>query len=123
VVNGQVYVGAANGLYSIEAATGKITWVLIGGPFDSSPTVENGVIYVGGSDGFYAVDANTGVVIWKTNTFPTTGLAFEFVAYGAERGHLRRWHYWFLFSRRCDRPDPVGGRWRCRASSLTLHRS
>ena len=66
MVNGVVYIGAANGLYAVNATTGQIIWKTVTAvfplpplPFDSSPTFGNGEVYVGSDAGFFALDSVT----------------------------------------------------------------
>jgi outer membrane protein assembly factor BamB len=70
VAAGTVYVGAEDGLYAIDAASGTVRWLFPTElPITATPAVVAGVVYVGGQDGiFYAVDAGTGLERWR---FPT----------------------------------------------------
>ncbi len=71
VVNGVVYVGAADGnVYALNASTGAKLWsYATGGEVESSPAVANGVVYVGSDDdNVYALNASTGAKLWSYTT-------------------------------------------------------
>jgi polyvinyl alcohol dehydrogenase (cytochrome) len=68
VVDGRVFVGAADGsVYSLDARSGCVYWTFgaIAG-VRVAPAVGNGAVYFGDLRGnVYAVDENTGVLRWK----------------------------------------------------------
>jgi outer membrane protein assembly factor BamB len=59
-----------NGLYAIDAVTGRVKWFFkTGSAMSSSPAVFNGVVYVGSDDNnTYAIDAVTGTGKWGFKT-------------------------------------------------------
>jgi len=63
---------AANKVYCIDAAAGKIRWVAYtGAPSRLAPTVNKGKVYVGADDGIvYCLDAADGRAIWKFTAAP-----------------------------------------------------
>jgi outer membrane protein assembly factor BamB len=67
VVNGRVYVNTANGVASLNAATGAIIWNKnYGETFEASPTVVGATIYIGDLAGFfYAINAANGAILWQ----------------------------------------------------------
>ena len=85
--NGILLSGRDVVLYSVSPETGYLQWrhgmldqawiegerhaaEVIGGQYQSSPTVVDGVVYSGGPDGFLnAIDADTGVELWKFEGF------------------------------------------------------
>ena len=70
VVDGVAYVGAADGLYALDANTGALLWkCTTGDVVHSSPAVVGGVVYFGSWDTFfYALDAKTGAEKWRFKT-------------------------------------------------------
>jgi outer membrane protein assembly factor BamB len=108
VVNGTVYVGTSNGIYSLNASSGNEKWI-----FESEravyspPTVRNGTVYgVGATDTLYGMDAGTGKEIWNytaggdVDTSPTVvnGTVYfgsddnNLYALNAETGN-KEWNY------------------------------
>jgi outer membrane protein assembly factor BamB len=73
VVGGRVYVGAGDdGLYCLDAATGKKVWNFPGFHFDSEPVVAGGRVYVGCGVGdvfkttmMFCLDAKDGKPVWR----------------------------------------------------------
>ncbi|MGZ3600068.1 MAG: outer membrane protein assembly factor BamB family protein [Ktedonobacterales bacterium] len=78
VVNGVIYVGSHDGIFSAQdARTGAVRWrVQTSGSEDASPAVANGVVYVGTGGSLIALDAGTGAPRWqfppKTSLSPAT---------------------------------------------------
>lgn len=70
--NNLLFISTANGLYALDAETGREEWVFSTEmPLGHSPTIDNGVVYVGGYDHhIYALDAFTGKSLW---TFKAEG--------------------------------------------------
>lgn len=67
---GALYVGAADGLYSFEAETGKLNWhYTAGGGVVTTPVVNNGAVYfISGNGRIHAVNPATGDAVagvWK----------------------------------------------------------
>ena len=68
---GQVFVPSVNGLWSFDARTGFVRWVMVGpstGMFGLDPiplVVSDGVIYLASSLEWFAADILTGEVIWR----------------------------------------------------------
>jgi serine/threonine-protein kinase len=84
VFGGSVYIGAAEGVLVLDAASGAPRWTHpVEGGVLSSACVADGLVYIGGNDGvFYALDAATGEVKWKVaGREPVTTSAVA--AYGA----------------------------------------
>ena len=70
VVDGVVYVGSgAEGLYALEAASGKRIWRFeTASRVRSTPAVADGKVYFGAGDGsLHVVDIKTGTELWNQN--------------------------------------------------------
>jgi outer membrane protein assembly factor BamB len=69
VTGGRVYFSAGDdGVYALDAATGRLAWQGKGLHVDSAPLVDDGKVFVGSGYGDHAVwawDATTGAVLWK----------------------------------------------------------
>jgi outer membrane protein assembly factor BamB len=67
VVNGVVYVGSSDGIFSAQdASTGAVRWrEQTSGSVNGSPAVANGVVYVGTGRSLVALDASTGALRWQ----------------------------------------------------------
>src|SRR5712692_9994984 len=69
VVDGKVFVGAADGtVYSLDARTGCVYWTYAAvAGVRVSPVIGNGAAYFGDLRGnVYALNVNTGALLWKT---------------------------------------------------------
>lgn len=65
-VAGLVLVGASNGIYALEAATGDLRWHHPADATLYSPVIHGGVAYVGGEDGsLRAMILGSGRVVWQ----------------------------------------------------------
>lgn len=64
IANGIVYLRGQDGLYALDAKTGKQKWMLKNKFGITTPCLSDGVIYMGGLDGIFAIDAKTGKGIW-----------------------------------------------------------
>lgn len=74
VANGRVYVGTADTLFALDAASGHKVWSAPAGPRIISMMVVNGVVYVqsggggfAGQDVIYAFSAQDGTLRWRFN--------------------------------------------------------
>lgn len=69
VIEGRVYFGAGDdGIYCLDAATGKEIWHFTGLHIDAAAVVQGGRVFVGSgynNPTFCALDARTGKVLWK----------------------------------------------------------
>ncbi|MBI2193080.1 MAG: PQQ-binding-like beta-propeller repeat protein [Planctomycetes bacterium] len=69
VSDGRVFFGAGeDGLYGLEAESGKPLWHRPGYHVDVSPAVDDGILYAGSAydrPAFLAVDAHSGRVLWE----------------------------------------------------------
>lgn len=69
LVDGRVYFGAgADGVYCVEAATGRVLWHREGFHVDLSPAISEGRVFVGTGYGrlaALALDAATGATLWE----------------------------------------------------------
>lgn len=70
VVNGILYAGMGDGMYAVEANTGKIKWKYsTGGPVHNTAVADDRHIYFGSFDGnVYAVELISGKQLWKFKT-------------------------------------------------------
>ncbi|WP_331769197.1 serine/threonine-protein kinase (plasmid) [Embleya sp. NBC_00888] len=69
VVDGAVYVGSAQNLYALSAATGAKKWDFgANSPLSSAPAVADGVVYAGSYGNLHALNAATGAKKWKYAT-------------------------------------------------------
>lgn len=67
VADGRLFVGARDGLYALDVASGEIVWhVATQRPFSAQPVVHQGVVYAANHDHtVYALDAATGETVWR----------------------------------------------------------
>jgi outer membrane protein assembly factor BamB len=70
VMDGTLYIGLGNRLFSIDIRRHEVRWVFEAcGAIRSSPAVVGTTIYVGSEDGrLYALDASTGGKLWDILT-------------------------------------------------------
>jgi outer membrane protein assembly factor BamB len=70
VLNGTLYAGMGDGMYALDANTGKMKWKFSsGGPVHNTAVADDRHIYFGSFDGnVYAVELNTGKQLWKFKT-------------------------------------------------------
>jgi outer membrane protein assembly factor BamB len=70
VANGVVYIGSGEGVFALNASTGKQLWKYrMSRVSNPSPAVANGVVYVGSDDhNVYALNAKTGAPLWSYAT-------------------------------------------------------
>jgi outer membrane protein assembly factor BamB len=70
VAGNRVFIGAGDdGVYSLDATSGKVVWHQRHGHIDTAPAVANGKVYVGTGYGTLramALEAATGRVLWET---------------------------------------------------------
>jgi outer membrane protein assembly factor BamB len=100
VSDGKVYTGP-DGLYCLNATSGKVIWQNTTISVWSSPSVSNGEVFIGGSTGswdnkqyFYAFDQNTGELVWQHEFDDLNDVIFSSPAiaggmiFMASHGHL-----------------------------------
>lgn len=67
VSEGKVYIGAYDGLYTIDPVTFIKFKDLVGQDVTSSPSISDGVVYASSVDGLSAIDIGTHTLKWKLN--------------------------------------------------------
>jgi outer membrane protein assembly factor BamB len=96
VVDGRVFFGAGDdGLYCLEAISGKEVWHFPGVHVDSRPAVVNGRLYAGsGYDNLevFCLDSRSGVLVWRLSVefsaFASPVVDGERVFFGIGNGNL-----------------------------------
>jgi outer membrane protein assembly factor BamB len=97
VVDGKVYFGAGDdGVYCVDAETGKEVWHYPGLHVDTSPTVASGKVFGGSGYGtryyYFCLDAATGKPLWREEwkhpVFGSPTVSGDKVFFGAGNGNM-----------------------------------